>query len=139
MLGATQTQALVVLFVLLPFPVAGAVIAFVSWRSSSDPPPVRTSVILADGHRAQAEVLSVKALGGFFDLRPMVRFSLRVSAGPDDAPYDLEVIQSLPRGAAWEIHPGDVVEVRVTADRSAGAVVWGAPPGAEEGGRRPRP
>lgn len=125
MLGVTQTQALVVLFVVLPFPVAGAVIAFVAWRSSSDPPPVRTSVILADGHPAEAEVLSVKPMGGLLDVRPMVRFSLRVHAGPDEAPFELEVIQSLPRGAAREIHPGDLVEVRLTADRSAGAVVWG--------------
>jgi hypothetical protein len=124
-LGVTQTQALLVLFVLLPFPVAGAVIAFVAWRSSGDPPPVRTSVILADGRAAEAEVLSVKALGGLLDLSPMVRFVLRVSAGPDEAPFELEVIQSLPRGAAREIRAGDLLEVRVTADRSAGAVVWG--------------
>jgi hypothetical protein len=138
-LGVTQTQALLVLFVLLPFPVAGAVIAFVAWRSSSDPPPVLTSVILADGDPATAEVLSVKALGGLVDIRPMVRFSLRVNAGPDEAPFELEVVQSLPRGAAREIHAGDLVEVRVTADRSAGAVVWGGPPVAERGEQRPRP
>jgi hypothetical protein len=58
-LGATQTQALLVLFVLVPFVVAGIVIAFVSWRSSTDPPPVRTSVILATGHPATAQVLSI--------------------------------------------------------------------------------
>jgi hypothetical protein len=127
-LGVTQTQALVVLFVLLPFPVAFAVIAFVAWRSSGDTPPVRTSVILAEGYPAMAEVVSVKGLGELLDLRPMVRLSLRVNAGPDEAPFDLDVVQSLPRGAVRQIRPGDVIEVRVTADRSAGAVVWGVPP-----------
>jgi hypothetical protein len=117
----------VVLFVLLPIPVAAVVIAFVVWRSSGDPPPVRTSVILAEGEPAQAEVLAVRALGGPLDIRPMVRFSLRVSSGPDGPPFELEVVQSLPRGAIRQVHAGDVVEVRVTADRSAGAVVWGGP------------
>jgi hypothetical protein len=128
-LAITQSQALVVLFVVLPIPVAAAVIGFVVWRSSGEPPPVRTSAILADGDRAEATVLSVRALGGPLDMRPMLRFSLRVSAGPGEGPFDLEVVQSLPRGAVRDIHPGDVLEVRVTADRSAGAVVWHGPAG----------
>jgi hypothetical protein len=132
-LGATQVQALVVLFVVLPFVVAAATIAFVSWRSKGDPPPVRTSTILAEGYPAEAEVLAVKTLGGFLDMRPMVRFSLQVNEGPGEAPYELEVVQSLPREVAREIRAGDVLEVRLTADRSAGAVVWGGPatPGRE--------
>jgi hypothetical protein len=138
-LGATQTQALVVLFVVLPFVVAGVVIAFVSWRSSSDPPPVRTSVILATGDPATAEVLSIKSVGLFLDVRPMVRFLLRVNAGPAEASFELEVVQSLPRAAVRAIQAGDVLEVRVTADRSAGAIVWVGPPAAEGGRHRPRP
>jgi len=137
-LGVTQTQALLVLFLVLPFPVAGAVIAFVAWRSSGDPPPLRTSAILADGDPAEAEVLSVKALGGLLDMRPMVRFVLQVDAGPDEAPFELEVVQSLPRGAAREIRAGDLLEVRMTTDRSAGAVVWGGPPATDNGENRPR-
>jgi hypothetical protein len=124
-LGAHQSQALVLLFVVLPFLVAGVVIAFVAWRSSGGPPPIRTSAILASGRSAQAEVLSLKVMGTVVDMRPMVRFALRVDAGPDEAPFDLEVVQSLPRGVARDIKPGDVVEVRVTPDHSAGAVVWG--------------
>jgi hypothetical protein len=132
-LGVTQIQALIALFVLLPFVVAAGVIAFVSWRWKGRPPPVRTSTILAEGYAAEAEVLAVKTLGGFLDMRPMVRFSLRVTAGPGEAPFELEVVQSLPRDAVREIRAGDVVEVRLTADRSAGAVVWGGPamPGRE--------
>jgi hypothetical protein len=138
-LGATQTQALVVLFVVLPFVVAGVVIAFVSWRSSSDTPPIRTSVILATGDPAAAEVLSIKAVGLFLDVRPMVRFLLRVNAGPDEASFELEVFQSLPRSVVRTIRTGDVLEVRVTADRSAGAIVWVEPPAAEGGQHRRRP
>ncbi len=134
MLGVTQVQALVLLFVLLPFLVAAAVIAFVSWRSKGDPPPIRTSTILAEGYPAEAEVVAVKTLGGFLDMRPMVRFALRVNAGPGEAPFDLEVVQSLPADVARRIRAGDVLDVRVTADRSAGAVVWGGPamPGRED-------
>jgi hypothetical protein len=132
-LGVTQVQALVLLFVLLPLVVAAVVIAFVSWRWRGDPPPIRTSTILAEGYPAEAEVLAVKRLGGFLDMRPMVRFALRVNAGPSETPFELEVVQSLPADVAREIRPGDVLEVRLTADRSAGAVVWGGPatPGRE--------
>jgi hypothetical protein len=132
-LGVTQVQALVLLFVVLPFVVAGGVIAFVSWRWKGRPPPVRTSTILAEGYPAEAEVLGLKTLGGFLDMRPMVRFSLRVNAGSGEAPFELEVVQSVPRDVIREIQAGDVLEVRLTADRSAGAVVWGGPatPGRE--------
>jgi hypothetical protein len=59
----------------------------------------------------------------------MVRFLLRVTASADDGPFELEVIQSLPRYAVRDFRPGDQVEVRLTRDHSAGAVVWsGLPP-----------
>ena len=139
MLGVTQAQALLFLFVVLPVILAGVVVALVSWRSSSDPPPVRTSTILATGLPATAEVLSIKPVGLLLDVRPMVRLLLRVDAGPDEALFELEVTQSLPRAVARAIRPGDVVEVRVTADRSAGAVLSGEPPPAAGGKQRPRP
>jgi hypothetical protein len=118
-----------VLFVVLPFAVAAVVIPFVAWRHSSDPKPVLTSEILAHGIRAQGEILSVRQLGTILDLRPMIRFALRVTASGEDVPFELEVIQSLPRYAVRDFRPGDHVEVRLTADHSAGAVVWsGIPP-----------
>jgi hypothetical protein len=126
--GLSPTQALVVLFVVLPFAVAAIVIPFVAWRNASGPRPILTSEILAHGVLAQAEILSVRQLGTFLDLRPMVRFQLRVTASPDP-PFELEVIQSLPRYAVRDFRPGDRIEVRLTPDHSAGAVVWsGLPP-----------
>ena len=122
-LSSSQTQELLFLFVVLPFLVAGAVIAFVRWRWSGKPAPVRTSTILAEGEPAEAEVLSVKPLGSFLEVRPMVKFALRVRAASKE-PFDLEVIQSLPRAVLREFRAGDVIDVRLTADHSAGAVVW---------------
>jgi len=123
----TQALALLLLFVVLPFAVAGGVIGFVSWRSKDDPPPVRTSDILATGDPGEAEVLTVKAMGGFLDARPMVRMGLRVQAG-GATPFDLEVTQSIPRSSLRDIRPGVRVEVRVTPDRSRAAVVLAAGP-----------
>jgi hypothetical protein len=105
------------------------IIPLVAWRSSGQPKPVRTSEILAHGAPAEAKILSVRSLGTILDVRPMVRFQLRVTAAPGEAPFELEVIQALPRSAIREFRSGDRVEVRLTPDRSAGAVVWsGLPP-----------
>lgn len=118
----TTTVALVLLFVVLPFVVAGGVIAFVSWRSDRGAPPVRTSDVLRDGEPVTAEVLSVRNLGTVLDVRPMVRVRIRISPG-GDSPYELEVTQSVPRSGVRQIRVGDRVEARVLADRSAAALV----------------
>ena len=129
--GLSPTQALVVLFVVLPFAVAAVVIPFVAWRNSGGPKPVLTSDILAHGIPARAEILSVRQLGTIVDMRPMVRFVLRVTAPADGVPFELEVVQSLPRYAVRDFRPGDQVEIRITSDHAAGAVVWSGlqPPG----------
>lgn len=157
--AVSQGLVLVVLFVVLPFVVAGGVIAFVSWRSGQQPAPLRTSEILRTGEPGRGEVLAVRNLGTILEVRPMVRIDLRVTpvhrptnasspdasspdAGPTDGgsspamshpaapstPYDgrsfeISVTQALPRAVVRGIAPGDVVEVRITADRSAAAVV----------------
>ena len=162
--AVSQGLVLVVLFVVLPFVVAGGVIAFVSWRSVQQPAPLRTSEILRTGEPGRGEVLAVRNLGTILEVRPMVRIDLRVTpvhrpthatspdasspdagspdAGPTDGgsspamshpaapstPYDgrsfeISVTQALPRAVVRGIAPGDVVEVRITADRSAAAVV----------------
>jgi len=123
----TQVQALVLLFVVLPFVVAGGVIAFINWRSSATPPPVRTSTILATGDPGDGEVLAIRSFGGLLDTKPMVRLDLRVTTAGRPA-FDLQVTQSLPRPFARGLRVGDHVEVRVLPDRSAAAVVP-APPG----------
>lgn len=123
--GLSTTQALVVLFVLLPLALAAVVVPFVAWLHRGDPTPVRTSDILATGTSARAEILSVRSLGTIVDLRPMVRFALRVTPPDGDAPFDLEVVQSVPRSLVGAYRPGDRVEVRFMPDRSAGAVVLG--------------
>lgn len=123
--GLSTTQALVVLFVLLPFALAGVVVPLVAWTHRHDPTPVRTSDILATGTSARAEIVSVRSLGTIVDLKPMVRFVLRVTVPDGEAPFDLEVVQAIPRSLVGAYRPGDRVEVRLTADRSAGAVVLG--------------
>ncbi len=129
--GLTTTQALVVLFVLLPFALAAVIVPLVAWRWSREPRPVLTSEILAGGLPAEAEIISVRPLGTFLDVRPMVRFQLLVTVSPGEDRFELEVVQSLPRGVVRDFRPGDIVEIRVTEDRSAGAIVWG---GARPGG-----
>lgn len=123
--GLSQSEELLFLFVVLPFIVAAGVLWFVSWRWK-DVPTVRTSEVLASGDVAAAEVLSVRPLGGLFDPRPMVRLGLRVTVG-DEAPFELEITQSIPRLALRDLRAGDHVEARVTPDRSTAAVVLGPP------------
>ncbi len=123
--GLTTTQALVVLFVLLPFALAAVIVPLVAWRWSRGPQPVLTSEILAGGLPAEAEILSVRPLGTFLDVRPMVRFQLLVMVAPEEDRFELEVVQSFPRGVLRDFRPGDIVEIRITEDRSAGAIVWG--------------
>lgn len=133
--GLSQNQALLLLFVLLPFLLAALVFPFVAWRHRDDPKPILTSEILAHGIPGRAEVLSVKALGSILDMRPMVRFQLRVGARADDQAFELEVVQSLPRGVVASFRPGDQVDVRLTPDRSAVAVVWNPGAGGGQPGR----
>jgi hypothetical protein len=110
--------------VLLPFAVAAVIVPFVAWRSRNWPKPVLTSEILATGEWATGEILAVKVLGTIVDLRPMVRLNLNVSASGDAAPFELEVVQSFPRSVIYGLRAGERVEMRLTPDHSAGAVVW---------------
>jgi hypothetical protein len=124
-LALTQGQGLVLIFVVLPIVLAAVLVPLMVWRNSRGPRPVLTSEILASGVRGEAEIVSVRTVGSILDPRPMVRFQLKVKAAPDEPPFDLEVVQSLPRYVIGEFRSGEVVEVRLTPDRTAGAVVWG--------------
>lgn len=122
--GLSPVQALVILFVVLPVVLGAVIVPLVGWRTSKGPRPVLTSDILATGQPARGEILEVRSLGTILDVKPMVRFRLRVSE-PAGEPFDLTVVQALPRSLVGRFRRGDVVELRVTADRSAGAIVVG--------------
>jgi hypothetical protein len=126
--GLNQTQALVILFLIMPFAVAAIIVPLVAWRANKGPRPILTSEILAQGLPGRAEIMSIRTLGSILDVRPMVRFELRITAQPGEQPFDLEAVQSLPRGVIGRYRPGDWVEVRFTPDRQAAAVVWAEPP-----------
>jgi hypothetical protein len=124
-LALSQSEGLVLIFVVLPIVVAAVLVPFMVWRNSRGPRPILTSEILASGLPGEAEIVSVRTVGNLLDPRPMVRFQLKVRASREEAPFDLEVVQSLPRYAISQFRSGDVVEVRFTPDHTAGAVVWG--------------
>ena len=113
------------LFVLLPLVLAAVIVPLAVWRLSKGPKPVLTSEILDHGLPGEAEIISVRPLGSFLEFRPMVRFVLRVTADSGGTPFELEVVQSLPRAVMGNFRPGGMVEVRLTPDHSRGAVVWG--------------
>ena len=113
-----------ILFVLLPFALAALVIPFVAWRSRNWPKPILTRDILATGERAEGEIVSTKVLGTIVDLRPMVKVVLNVSTFDGGEPFELEVVQSFPRSVVYGLRAGERVEVRLSPDHTAGAVVW---------------
>lgn len=123
--GLTQIQALVVLFILLPIGLAGVLVPLLVRWMSKGPKPILTSDLLAHGTLAEGEVLRVRNVGNLLDPRPMVRFKLRVTAAAADEPFELEVVQSVPRSLVSSFRPGDLVRVRLSEDRSAGAIEWG--------------
>lgn len=153
--GLSTDQALLVVFVVLPFVAAAVVVPLVTWRTSRWPrPSMLTSEILARGMPAHAQIMGVRVLGTVVDPRPMVRVSLRVfpsvagetgqgaetdrtadKVEPGESgktsmaregfeTFDLEVVQAFPRSVLRALRPGDTVEIRLSDDRSAGAVVW---------------
>ena len=113
------------LFILLPVVAALVIVPLLVWRLSGGPKPLLTSEILANGLPGEGEILNIRSLGNILDVRPMVRFGLRVTAGPDEEPFELEVVQSLPRSMVGVFRPGDRVQVRLTPDHTRGAIVWG--------------
>ncbi len=128
LLALSQAEGLLLIFVVLPIVLAAVLVPILVWRNSRGPRPILTSEILASGLPGEAEIVSVRTLGNLLDPRPMVRFKLKVRASREEAPFDLEVVQSLPRYVIGEFRSGDVVEIRFTPDRTAGAVVWGVQP-----------
>ena len=123
--GLSQTQALVILFIVLPIVLAAILVPTMVWWLSRGPRPVLTSELLTDGAPADGEILRIRSLGNVLDLRPMVEFTLRVRASSGEEPFDLKVVQAVPRTMLGLFRTGDQVRVRLSADRSAGAIEWG--------------
>lgn len=123
--GLSQTQALVILFVVLPIVAAAILVPAMVWILSKGPRPPLTSEILATGTPAQGVIVRLRSLGNVLDVRPMVEFQLRVTDPAGTAPFDLTVVQAVPRRMLGMFRTGDQVQLRLTPDRSAGAIEWG--------------
>ena len=113
--------ALLLLFVVVPVFVAVAVVALVQWRSPDVPAEHLTSELLRDGTPANGTLVEWHITGqSFLDRRPMVDFRVAVR---EDEP-ELSITQSVPRDVLRHMKPGMPVEVRLSKDGLAGAVVF---------------
>ncbi|GAC1374719.1 MAG: hypothetical protein NVSMB4_02430 [Acidimicrobiales bacterium] len=121
------TLALLLLFVVAPFLVAGLVIGVIAWTTRKDELPVRTSMVLRTGRQVWAEVIRVRNLGSVLDVRPMVEVTVRI-ADEQTGNQEVMVTQAMPRRAVRSLRPGAHVELRVLADSSAAAIVLPDPP-----------
>ena len=84
-----------------------------------------TSELLATGTPGEGRIRSVRTLGNILDTKPMIRFNLEASVEGGGEPFDLEVVQSFPRSMVGLFRTGDIVQLRLSPDRSAGAIEWG--------------
>ena len=123
MMALSDGVALLFLFVILPVFLALAVAALVQWRSAPVPPELRTSDLLRAGSPGEATLLEWRTSGqSFLDRRPMVTFRLSL-AGAD--PTELHITQSVTRAVLRSLERGMTVDVRLSPDRKAGAIVFG--------------
>jgi hypothetical protein len=117
----SATAQLLLLFVVLPLVVAPVVVWIVVKRAPEVPAGMHISELLRDGEPAEAELIAWKNKGPFlFDSRPMVAFHLMVQGGE---PFELFVMQSVPRPVINKLMKGMTLDVRVSPDHTAGAVV----------------
>jgi hypothetical protein len=113
------TAALLLLFVVLPLVVTPLVVLVVVKRAPDLPDEYRISSLLDHGEAASAELLSWKNKGPFlFDSRPMVEYRLKLESGDE-----LAITQSTPRSVVARLQEGMTVDVRLSADHLAGAIV----------------
>jgi hypothetical protein len=113
---------LVLVFIVAPLVLAPIVIGIVARTSPEVPPELRISELLEHGEAAQAELLEWKRRGPFlFDSRPMVAFRLSVRAAGE--PFELQLMQSVPRHFFNRLSKGMTLQVRVSPDHTAGAIV----------------
>ena len=113
--------ALLLLFVVMPVVVAVGVVALVKWRSPDVPAEHLTSELLRDGTPAKGTLVEWHITGqSFLDRRPMVDF--RVALREDEP--EVSITQSVPREVLHRMKPGMPVDVRLSEDGSAGALVF---------------
>lgn len=96
----------------------------VRWLSKG-PRPLLTSELLATGTPAEGTIVKTKNLGNILDTKPMIRINLEATVEGESEPFELVVVQSFPRSVVGLFRPGDVVQLRVSPDRSTGAIEWG--------------
>ena len=114
----SANAALLLIFVVLPLIVAPIVVGYVVRRSPDVPPEHRTSWLLENGELASGELVSWKNKGPFLlDSRPMVAFV--VLAGGER----FEITQSVSRAVIAKLTEGMPVDIRLSPDRQAAAVV----------------
>lgn len=118
-------QGLVIIFVVLPIVAAVVILPLLVRWLSKGPTPILTSELLATGTPAEGKILNVRSLGNILDVRPMVRFDLEATVEGGGEPFELQVVQSFPRSVVGSLKPGDIVRLRLSPDRSTGAVEWG--------------
>jgi hypothetical protein len=123
-LALSTSAALLLLFVVLPFVLAVVVIALVQWRAPAVPAALRTPELLANGEPARGTLVDWRSHAtSFIDRRPMV--SLRFDATAEDGTaFELVVTQSLARPVIAALEKGMTFELRVSPDRTAGAVIF---------------
>ena len=112
------TAWLLLIFIVLPIVVTPFVVSFVARRSPDVPVEHRTSWLLDHGEPMEATLVSWKNKGPFMlDGHPMVAFKLDV----DGAPVD--ITQPVSRAVVSRLSEGMTLDVRVSPDRRAGAIV----------------
>ncbi|HVE95208.1 MAG TPA: hypothetical protein VNB24_09820 [Acidimicrobiales bacterium] len=121
-LAVSQSVALLLLFVVLPLVLAYVIARLVQWRSEPFPAELRTSTILRDGDSAEGELIDWRSPAqSFLDRHPMVTFRVAV-AGREQ--YEIRITQSVPRGVLRHLERGMTVPIRLSADRTHGAIVF---------------
>ena len=115
----SANAALLLIFVVLPLVIAPVVVWFVVRRSPELPSQYRISSLLENGEAMRGELISWKNKGPFlFDSRPMVAFRVAVDGEV------VEITQSVPRPVLARFSEGMMVEIRMSTDRRAAAIVF---------------
>jgi hypothetical protein len=113
---------LLFLFVVLPLVLAAVIARLVGRRSSPFPREHLTSVLLEEGDEVEGELLDWRSPAqSFLDRHPMVTFRVSIDGNP---PFEMAITQSVHRDVLRRLQRGSTVDVRLSADRTTGAIVF---------------